>query len=954
MTIKRPVRQSLSCSIRRLSIPIVIGWIALSAYLTVGLPPLEVVGQLHSVSMNPRDAPSAVAMRRIGELFKESDSDNTAMILLEGDQPLGDNAHYYYNNLVRQLSSDTTHVQHIQDFWGDPLTAEGAQSTDGKAAYMQLNLAGNMGGPLANQSIEAVRQILARTPPPPGIKVYVTGPSALTADMSRTGDKSLVIVTMISILVIFTMLLLVYRSIVTVTLLLITVGIELTAARGVVAFLAWHGFIGLSTYAINLLTTMAIAAGTDYSIFIIGRYQEARQAGEDAETAFYTMYRGVAHVILGSGLTIAGAMYCLTFTRMPYFQSMGIPCAAGMLVAVVAALTMGPAVLALGSRFGLFDPKRKIKTRGWRRIGTAVVRWPAPILTATCAVSLVGLIALPGYQTNYDDQTYVPDNIPANAGYAAANRHFPPSRMKPDVLLIVADHDMRNSADFLVLDKLAKGIFHVPGISRVQAITRPKGTPIEHTSIPFQISMQNAGQLQNMKYQRDRMNDMLTQADQLTSTIALMKRTYDLMLQMSKTTHRMVGDTLEMKSVTDELRDHIADFEDTWRPIRSYFYWEKHCADIPICWSLRSIFDALDGVDQVSEQLTTLTGDLTDMDRILPQVVATFPQMIQNMEGMRTLILTMHSTMSGIYDQMDELSKNSTAMGQAFDAAKNDDSFYLPPEVFNNPDFKRGMKMFLSQDGKAARLFIFHRGNAAGYEGISSISAINIAAAEALKGTPLEDAQIYLTGTAAVYKDIADGSKYDLIIAGLSSLCLIFIIMLLITRGFVAALVIVGTVALSLGVSFGLSVLLWQHLLRIELHWLVLAMSVIVLLAVGSDYNLLLVSRLKEEVGAGIKTGIIRAMGGTGKVVTSAGLVFALTMASMAVSDLIVIGQIGTTIGLGLLFDTLIVRSLMTPSIAALLGRWFWWPLNIRSRPPRLTRQRLLTSVSQEPAAARV
>lgn len=116
MTIKRPVRQSLSCAIRRLSIPIVIGWIALSAYLTVGLPPLEVVGQLHSVSMNPRDAPSAVAMRRIGELFKESDSDNTAMILLEGDQPLGDNAHYYYNNLVRQLSSDTTHVQHIQNF----------------------------------------------------------------------------------------------------------------------------------------------------------------------------------------------------------------------------------------------------------------------------------------------------------------------------------------------------------------------------------------------------------------------------------------------------------------------------------------------------------------------------------------------------------------------------------------------------------------------------------------------------------------------------------------------------------------------------------------------------------------------------------------------------------------------------------------------------------------------
>jgi RND superfamily putative drug exporter len=58
-------------------------------------------------------------------------------------------------------------------------------------------------------------------------------------------------------------------------------------------------------------------------------------------------------------------------------------------------------------------------------------------------------------------------------------------------------------------------------------------------------------------------------------------------------------------------------------------------------------------------------------------------------------------------------------------------------------------------------------------------------------------------------------------------------------------------------------------------------------------------------------------------------------MMSMVVSDLRVVGQVGTTIGLGLLFDTLVVRSFMTPSIAALLGRWFWWPQQVRSRPAR-------------------
>jgi putative drug exporter of the RND superfamily len=928
-------RPFIARMIHRLAVPIILGWLGIVVLLSVAVPSLEVVGQERSVSLSPNDAPSFDAMKRIGKAFNEGNSDSVAMIVLESDKPLGDDAHKYYDDLIRRLKADKKHVQSIQDFWGDPLTAAGAQSNDGKATTVQVNLAGNQGEPQANESVDAVHKIVARTPAPPGLKVYVTGPAPLVSDMHNSGDRSMLKITATTVGVILLMLLLVYRSIVTVILLLLTVGIELSAARGAVALLGHSGAIGLSTFAVSLLTSLAIAAGTDYGIFIIGRYQEARQAGEEKEAAFYTMYRGTAHVILGSGLTIAGATFCLSFARMPYFKTLGVPCGVGMLVAVAVALTLGPAVLTVGSRFGLFDPKRKIQVRGWRRVGTVVVRWPLPVLAATCAVALVGLLALPGYKTNYNDRAYLPAFIPANEGYAAADRHFSQARMKPEILMIESNHDMRNPADFLVLDRLAKGIFRVPGISRVQAITRPDGTAMDHTSIPFQISMQNAGQLQSMKFQRDRMKDMLKQADEMNKTIFTMQRMYGLMKQLVATTHRLVGDTEQMQLITNELRDRLADFDDFWRPVRSYFYWEKHCFDVPLCWSLRSVFDALDGLDQIDEKLNTLVVDIKDLDRLMPQMIALFPPMIQSMVNMRTMILTMHSTMSGIFAQMDQMSDNVTAMGKAFDAAKNDDSFYLPPEVFKNKDFKRAMSNFLSPDGHAARFIILHRGDPATPEGIASVDAIHTAAEESLKGTPLEDAKISLAGTGAVFKDISDGAKWDLLIAGISSLCLIFIIMLILTRAFIAAAVIVGTVALSLGASFGLSVLLWQHILSTELHWLVLAMSVIVLLAVGSDYNLLLVSRFKQEIHAGLNTGIIRSMGGTGKVVTNAGLVFAFTMASMVVSDLRVIGQVGTTIGLGLLFDTLIVRSFMTPSIAALLGRWFWWPMRVRSRPPR-------------------
>ena len=932
----RTERSFAAGMVRKLSLPIILGWLAITLLVSIGVPSLEEIAKEHAVSMSTKDASSVKAMVRIGEDFKQSNSDSVAMVVLEGEQPLGDAAHRYYDALIRQFRADPKHVQSIQDFWADPLTASGAQSADGKAAYVQLSLAGNQTEALSTESVDAVSKIVDRTPAPPGVKAYVTGTAPFEAEGNRVAEKGIVKIMLATVTVIFIMLLLVYRSITTVILLLAMVGIELAAARGIVAFLGYHDIIRISTFAISILVALAMAAGTDYGIFFIGRYHEARQAGEDRQTAYFTAYHGVAHVILASGLTIAGAIYCLSFTRLPVFQTLGGPCAVGMLVAVAVALTLVPAVLSVASRFGLLDPTRRMSTRGWRRLGTAIVRWPGPICVATCAVILVGLVTLSGYKPSYKDREYFPKDLPANIGMQAAERHFSQARMEPEILMIETDQDMRNSADMLVLDKLAKAIFRVEGIARVQSITRPQGTPLEHASIPFLLSLQAAGTLQTVQVAKSRMNDMVKLADELGGTISALERLNALMQQLVGTTHHMVGVTKETAAITSEVRDNIADFDDTFRPIRSYFYWEPHCYNIPVCWAIRSLYNSMDGVDKLSEKLDELVPDLNNIDTVVPQLVALLPPQIATMKSVRTMVLTMHSTMSGMLDQAGQLGDDVTAMGRDFDAAKSDDSFYLPRAAFDNADFQRILKVFLSPDGKAARFIISHRGDPATDEGISRIDAIRTAAYESLKGTPLEDSKIYIAGTAAIFKDLRQASHYDFMIAGISAICMIFIIMLIITRSLVAAFVIVGTVALSLGSSFGLSVLLWQYIIGLNLHWLVMLMSVIILLAVGSDYNLLLVARLKHEIGAGLNTGIIRAMGGTGKVVTAAGLVFAFTMASMVISDLRVVGQVGTTIGLGLLFDTLVVRAFLTPSIAALLGRWFWWPLNVRSRPARV------------------
>lgn len=932
-----PNRPRIAHLIRVLSVPVILFWIAVAAILTVVTPSLDAVADEHSVSLSPKNSQAFQSMLNIGKVFKQFDSDSTAMVVLEGQDNLGDSAHDYYDEIVKKLNGDHEHVQNVQDFWSDPLTAAGAQSVDGKAAYVQVFLDGAQGTTPSHESVAAVRDIVKSVPAPAGVKAYVAGNTVLNADTLVAGHKSMATMALLSILVIVVMLLIIYRSLVTMLLALLIVGIELFAAQGVTATAGNLNIIGLTPYAVSMVVMLAIAAGTDYVIFLLGRYHEARSAGLDREEAYYVAYHGVSHVILGSGLTIAGACMCLSFTTLPYFSTMGLPCAIAILTIIAAALTLAPAILTVGSRFGLLDPKREQSTRGWRKVGTSVVRWPGPIIVVTTAIAIIGFVSLLSYVPQYNDDKFTPPEMPANQAMAVAEKHFSKARMNPELLMLEADHDLRNPADMLVIDRVARAVVRMRGIDRVQTITRPLGAPIEHSSIPFLMGAQNAGTLQAAKFNNDNSAQMLEQADELSATIASMRRMLSITTELTATTHSMVGKTHDMVTVTQELRDHIADFDDFFRPLRNYFYWEPHCADIPVCQSLRSIFDALDGIDALSDQLGGLATDLDKIDQLLPQMLPVLRSTIDSMSKMRDFMIATHSVMAGTQAQQQEMAKGATEIGLYFDQAKNDDFFYLPPDVFTNPDFERGLKMFVSPDGKAVRYIITHQGDPASVDGINHVRDMRDVVADAVKGTPLANAKVSLAGTASLYSDLQDGVKVDLAIAVIASMILIFAIMLLITRSVVAALVIVGTVAASLGIAGGLSVLLWQDILGLGVQWIVIPLSMVILLAVGSDYNLLVVSRLKEEIHAGLNTGIIRGMGATGCVVTAAGLVFAFTMMSMIVSDLRVIGQLGMTIGIGLIIDTLIVRAFMTPSIAAALGRWFWWPLNTfkLTHPPK-------------------
>src|SRR5258705_13774668 len=99
--------------VRILSIPIILFWLLIAFALSTISPPLEEVATQHAVSMTPQQAPAFQAMMHIGQVFHEFDTDSSAMVVLEGQDKLGDSAHEFYNHIVSQLRGDTAHVQSL-------------------------------------------------------------------------------------------------------------------------------------------------------------------------------------------------------------------------------------------------------------------------------------------------------------------------------------------------------------------------------------------------------------------------------------------------------------------------------------------------------------------------------------------------------------------------------------------------------------------------------------------------------------------------------------------------------------------------------------------------------------------------------------------------------------------------------------------------------------------------
>ena len=262
------------------------------------------------------------------------------------------------------------------------------------------------------------------------------------------------------------------------------------------------------------------------------------------------------------------------------------------------------------------------------------------------------------------------------------------------------------------------------------------------------------------------------------------------------------------------------------------------------------------------------------------------------------------------------------------------DDLFLPTSLpgVGGESARAALGTYVSADASTVRLYVVTSEEPYSAAAFETVGRLRDALATPEAGV----SRAVMGGAIAEFADVSDTINGDFSRVSVITLAGILLVLALLLRSVVAPIYLVLTVLLSYGTSMGLASWIFQGLLgQPGVNYFIPLMVFVLLVALGSDYNIFLMSRVREESeGRELREGIRLASARTGAVITSAGVILAGTFAALTMSPLLVLVQVGVIVSLGVLIDTFIVRSLLVPAIAALLGDLSWWPLGRRGHGP--------------------
>jgi RND superfamily putative drug exporter len=243
------------------------------------------------------------------------------------------------------------------------------------------------------------------------------------------------------------------------------------------------------------------------------------------------------------------------------------------------------------------------------------------------------------------------------------------------------------------------------------------------------------------------------------------------------------------------------------------------------------------------------------------------------------------------------------------------------------PGLRARLEVFMTPDARTTRLFVTLEQDPYTATSLAAVDRIRAAGELALNKTPLQGTPVLVSGSAAFFNDVRGLSNADFRVILIAVLVGIFVVLAVLLRSIIAPAYLIVTVLLSFLATLGLTRLVFQTALGQGVPWWLPPFLFVMLVALGADYNIFLMSRIREEARVHTTAdATARGLALTGHVITSAGLILAGTFAALLAAPMSSLREFGFSVTVGILLDTFVVRSLLVPSIATLLGRHNWWP----------------------------
>lgn len=784
------------------------------------------------------------------------------------------------------------------------------------------------------------------------LKTYVTGADILQDDFSASVQEGIKKTEVISVIFIFIVLLLVFRSPITPLISLLMVGVSFMTSFSIVTNLVKHFNFPFSNFTQVFMVIVLFGIGTDYNILLYNRFKENLGKGMEKWEASHDAQHHAGRTILYSGSSILIGFTALSLAKFSVYQS-AVGVAVGVAVLLVVLLTLNPFFMAvLGKK--MFWPDKKFTGESdspfWRKIATNSVAHPIITLVLVFAILLpIGL----SYHNhlNYDDSAEIKDSVPSKQGMLVVEDHFSKGTAEPATLYIKSNHRLDNERDMKLIDQLTNQIKQSNDVKTVTSVTQPAGSKVKQLYVHRQLGTVNKGVnqarngLTRLSSGSSQMSNGLQQINSAlqgaSSSIDVPGLTNNLtnvgtQAQVIGNNLQQAGSTLQslqgMGSAssmnTSQLMGQLAAVES-----QAQLNGQQRAA-------INAFMQQAMGQvqNQAQSQTSTLTGRLQsvaanlqaagDADRSLAGSMQSVAGTAGNLNSMMGQFNQLQSAISQLSQSAPQLTNGinrvNSGLGRGgsylrnlqFSAAAN--TFYIPKNMIHSKTFQPAINTYLSADKKTAKIIIVFNSTPSGDKATSEVGKLTSLARNSLKGTNLGHSTVAMGGQSSRIANIKQVAGGDFVRTAAIMVVGITIALILITRSLLQPVYIMGTLLTAYLAALSINHVLVRMIMgRPELTWNTPFFSFIMLIALGVDYSIFLVMRYRnfdQETMLPAER-IIRAAAIIGTVVISAAIILSGTFAALIPSGIPTLIEVALTVIIGLIILVLIIPMTMPSTI---------------------------------------